>query len=357
MTASEAGGLSHYVLNLCTALHAQGHHVAIAGDHGANHYLFEQAPWPWIDVPFNTRLPMVWPMTHRLRKFLKTWPVDVYHTHYRRATVLARSLQKRQPAPILYTVHLSHMSLRGVNRWLTDFGDHTHAPSQGARNWLLGEARVPAERVSLVPHGIDVHRFDVPTAEQRDAARAALSLAPDDIAAAYVGRFDDPKNLDWLLDLSNAARQRAPSLRLFLIGQGPQRDQLQRRIERDQLRDRVKMLNYGDPLPIYHAADLFLLPSWREGFSLACAEAMSCGLPAVRTATSGAADLILEGVTGRSTPIDRDAFVKTALGVINLPAAQRRAMGAAASAHIHAHYTLDRQIKQTVDLYRRLALK
>src|SRR5579862_1972615 len=46
---SDAGGLSQYLFNLCTEMHARGHQVAIAGQRGFWHHLFKTAPWPWID--------------------------------------------------------------------------------------------------------------------------------------------------------------------------------------------------------------------------------------------------------------------------------------------------------------------
>src|SRR5207247_1714441 len=89
--------------------------------------------------------------------------------------------------------------------------------------------------------------------------------------------------------------------------------ELRRRIERENLKDRVFLLGHRDPLQSYRAADALLLPSIREGFSLVCAEAMSVGVPCLRTRTSGTSALIVENVTGRSVPIDHGAFVSESL--------------------------------------------
>src|SRR5438552_12190584 len=109
-----------------------------------------------------------------------------------------------------------------------------------------------------------------------------------------------------------------------------------------------------DPLDVYQAADAMLLPSQREGFSLATAEAMSVGVPVCRTRTAGAAELIIEDVTGRSTPIERDAFVNAAIEFLAEGAALRR-MSAAAAAHARANFTFERQLEEMIGLYRNLA--
>ena len=102
------------------------------------------------------------------------------------------------------------------------------------------------------------------------------------------------------------------------------------------------------------ATDLLMLPSGREGFSLVCAEAMSVGVPVLRTRTSGVAETVVENVTGRSVPIDHDAFLNAAVVMLSDPDALAR-MGTAAARHVREHLTFDRQLAETVALYNRLA--
>jgi glycosyltransferase involved in cell wall biosynthesis len=139
----------------------------------------------------------------------------------------------------------------------------------------------------------------------------------------------------------------------LLVGEGPHESQLRQRIEREGLQDRVRMLPSCDPLQIYQAIDALLLPSGREGFSLVCAEAMSVGVPVLRTRTSGTSELIVEGVTGRSTPIDHDAFIAAAKDFLADGEALGR-MGQAAAEHIRRSFTFDEQVERTIELYRHL---
>lgn len=353
---SDAGGLSRYLLDLCEGLAADGHRLALAGERGAWHDRFEKAGWTWIDVPLKGGPLGLWKSVRTLRKYLAEHPVDVLHAHYRRATLLGRALQSKHRPPLLYTLHLSHMPLTYGRRWLSDFGDHVHAASADGKQWLLDEKLAAEDRISVIPHGIHVEAFPIAGEAARAAARAALGLSPGDRVAAYVGRLDWPKNEGWMLDVAEAARGKLENLKILIAGDGPHEAAFRQAVASRGLGAIVKVLGHVEPLPIYQAADALLLPSEREGFSLVSGEAMSVGIPVLRTRTSGSAELIVENVTGRSTPIDHDAFVAQAVAFLS-DAAKLREMGAAAARHVRERLGFARQLEGTIALYRRVAGK
>ena len=350
---SEAGGISRYLSNLCRAMHAEGHRVVIAGRRGAWQSLFDDAPWPWIDVPLHRGPLALRRSASRLTEYLSRHPVDVVHAHYRRSALVGRRVARRGGLPLLFTLHLTGVPMRGPARWFSDFGDHAHAPSQMARQWLIDEAGVDPKRVTVIPHGVDPQDFPVADGDRRRAARADLGLPADCVVAAFVGRFDEPKNEGWMLDLAAASRQTLPSLRVALMGEGPREPLIRHRIRSDGLADRVMLLPFADPRPLYEACDAVFLPSSQEGFSLVTSEAMCMGRPVLRTRTAGTQEHIVEDVTGRSVPIDRDAFIKAALGLLYDPGALHR-MGLAAASHVREHLTFEQQRDRMLALYRRL---
>ena len=354
---SDAGGLSRYIFDLCSAMHAAGHEVAVAGERGAWHWLFERAPFPWIGVPFKGGPLALAGAAKALDRWLDGHEIDVLHSHYRRPTLVARRVQRRRDGrtiPILYTVHLSDLKLSLPWRLFSDFGDHTHVASAEARRWVIEEGRVPAERVTLIHHGIDTGKFPIADEAARRAARREFGLPEDTRVAAFVGRLDYPKNVDWLVPVA----MKVPDLHILIAGEGPQEDSLYGEIERENLTRRVHLLGRRDPpLPVYRAADALLLPSLREGFSLVCAEALSVGVPVLRTRTAGTEELIVENVTGRSTAIDRESFVRGAAEFLALPVDELRRMGAAGAAHVRRDFTFDVQLARTVALYRAMASK
>ncbi len=350
---SDAGGVSRYIFDLSSALYAQGHQVTIAGQRGEWHWLFDNAPFKWLALPLKGGPWPLWRSMLFLKRYCEQNQIDLLHTHYRKPTLVARRLQHFRRMPVLYSVHLSHITIAGPRRWFSDFGDHTHVASEDARRWLLQEARVPQQRVSLIPHGIDAEKFPFADDTARSAARAELGLSPTDLVAVYVGRLDSPKNEKWVLDVAARSRVRLPNLKVLLAGDGPHEAALRQRILDEHLGDRVRCLGHRDALAVYQAADALLLPSQREGFSLVCAEAMSVGTPVLRTRTSGTSELIVEGVTGASVPINREAFIERAIAFLSDAPALAR-MRPLASHHIRQHFAFSRQVDQTIELYRRL---
>ena len=350
--ASAAGGLSRYLIDLSVALRDWGHEVTILGDRGAWHDRFEAAGLDYRIVPLESGPRGLWTSAGVLSDVLKQKPVDVLHSHYRRASLMGRLGRWRAgtQTPLLYTLHLSHIDVSGWRRWLSDFGDHTHVASQDAADWLKGLG-TPADKISLVPHGIHTEQYPTRGENDRRTAREQLGLPIDATVACFVGRLDHPKNETWCLDV--LADPRCAGVHLLVAGEGPREQAFRQEVASRGLASRVHVLGHADPLPVYQASDLLLLPSLREGFSLVCAEAMSVGVPHVRTRTSGSAELTIQNETGIATEIDRDAFVAAASEALANPTSLQ-AMGDLAADRVREHFQFQQQVTQTLALYRRL---
>ena len=352
---SEPGGLSRYIHDLSLAMHQQGHDVRVAGNRGGWHWLFERAPFPYIELPLDKGLLPLWKASRTLRRYLQEHPVDVLHSHYRRTTFVARRLQRGQRPPVLYTIHLSDIPIHWRARLWPDYGDHVHVASAEARRWAIATARIDPAKITIVPHGIHLEKFPAAESGAKAAARRMFGLSDQDRVAVFVGRLDNPKNETWLLDVAERSRDSIPNLKILVAGTGPRETEFLGRLLASRLEGRVMPLGeLEDPLAVYQAADAMLLPSQREGFSLATAEAMSVGVPVCRTRTAGSGELVIENVTGRTTPIEREAFVAGAIDFLRDGAALQR-MAANGPGHVRAHFTFERQLREMTALYRRLA--
>lgn len=181
------------------------------------------------------------------------------------------------------------------------------SPSDAIAQELL-EAGYAPQRIVRIDNGVQILPPSNPNT--RAAARAALGEANHDLRlephaplAVYTGRLHPDKGL---LDLVNAWRpiaERWPTARLWLVGEGPQREELFRRISDIDLKYRICLPGAFDDIEdVLQAADIFLLPSYSEGMSLSLLEAMAAGIPAIASDIPGNRALITHEQSGLLVP-------------------------------------------------------
>lgn len=152
-------------------------------------------------------------------------------------------------------------------------------------------------RTVVIGNGVDVDRYTPATATQRTHARADVGLGPDDVAVAFVGHEYDRKGLPLVLDALVGAPD---TLHLVVVGGTEDMvDRLVRTARELGLGDRLHAVGQvADPVPYFHACDVFVLPSAYESYGLVVLEALACGLPVLASATGCVPDVIVDGVNG-----------------------------------------------------------
>lgn len=182
---------------------------------------------------------------------------------------------------------------------------------------LLGEER---ENLHVISNPIDVQRV----AGLVKPGGAALRGRP---ALVAVGRLTRQKGFDVLLNALATVRPRHPDLHLSIIGDGPERSSLEALASSLGLASAVTFMGFcEEPLPLVHAADLFVLASRYEGFPNAALEALACGTPVVLTDSPGAnSEIVRAAINGRlSRTNDADGFAQALeLAIRDLPSYDR----------------------------------
>jgi glycosyltransferase involved in cell wall biosynthesis len=158
---------------------------------------------------------------------------------------------------------------------------------------------------------VDIEPFRSP---KKRVPRAELGFQDKDIVLTYMGRLGPEKNLVFLLRAFAGLAKTYDQVRLLLIGDGPERENLIDRARLMEISDRVVftgMIAYGD-LPGYLSmADAFVTASVTEVHPLSVIEAMASGLPVVGIQSPGVGDTVEDGVTGFLAP-EEDLAVFTA---------------------------------------------
>ena len=170
------------------------------------------------------------------------------------------------------------------------------APSPGLRDVLRAlNVDVPIE---VVPNGVDLARLqqDIPP-----MPRHAFGFAEGHVILVYTGRLSREKNLTLLLRAFKGVVEAFPQARLLLVGDGPERDNLEDRVKYMGLREQVRftgMVPYEDIPRYLKAADAFVTASVTEVHPLSVSEAMAVGLPVLGIHSPGVGDTVEDGVTG-----------------------------------------------------------
>jgi glycosyltransferase involved in cell wall biosynthesis len=216
---------------------------------------------------------------------------------------------------------------------------------------LLVDHGMPTSRIIDIPNGIDTHCFRPVAADKRLARRAERGLAPDEPVAVFVGRLHPVKQVHLLIE----AWKDVPAGRLVILGDGEERDRLERLASTFGITDRVDFRGMVTDIDAWlQVADIFVLPSASEGLSVALLEAMSSGTLPVATAVGGAVDLIQSGTNGILVPAGDVAALTDALRRAVSDRAWRVAAAHAARETVLARYDLDAVAQRLASLYREL---
>lgn len=156
------------------------------------------------------------------------------------------------------------------------------------------ELGIPEEKVKVIPNGIDTERF---VFRPRKEARKELGLPADKKILLSVGHLVKRKGFPHLVDAMDVlvnGRGREDLL-LLIVGDGPQRGELERLIERYSLGDCVRLLGakrFDEVHEWYGASDIFCLMSYGEGWPNVIFEAMACGNPVIATDVGGISEIV-----------------------------------------------------------------
>jgi glycosyltransferase involved in cell wall biosynthesis len=234
-----------------------------------------------------------WRYARNFRRILASSAYQIVHSHVHHYSGYTLRLAQRAGTPIriahshndVFPQDTSPGPLRWIylvtaKRWIRRFGTMRLAASGKAAEALFGSRWQRSSICRLLYYGIDL----VPFRAQADpSVRAVLRLAPDAFVIGHVGRFDAQKNHLFLLEIFRNVAEADPRTRLMLIGDGPLRPAIERRVAELGLTERVVFAGLRADVPrlLLGAVNVFVMPSLHEGLPLAGLEAQAAGLPCV----------------------------------------------------------------------------
>ncbi len=361
------GGTEIQTLNLVRTLVDNGYRVTVCCyyDHEASMVSAMQTAGALVvllDLAWSTGL---WHLLSVLRRFIAEQHPDIVHVQYMAPGFIPVLAARLARVPTLFaTVHQpgrtygwkAKLLLRSAARLCTAFFCNSLAVEQSwfGSAMLFDPQHKHRRRHCTIYNAVDVERITAITAKtDRVALRTDLDLGEHPIVGV-VGRLRKEKGQRVLLEAMAIVLREMPTILLLVVGDGPDRDDLQRQTERLGIVDNVRWLgqqSIDEVFRLYAIMDVVAVPSIFEGFGLVAAEAMAAGLPVVGTAVDGLAEIIIDNETGRLVPPqDADAL---ATALITLLAAPQTAsmMGHKGVQRVRQHFSLQKLSECTLAAY------
>lgn len=193
-------------------------------------------------------------------------------------------------------------SLKMFDRLIVLFATHILADSPSQHDYLVSESVLPQDEGIVIGYGsicgVNADQFH-PDAQQRDRVRMELNISPEQIIILFLGRLNRDKGI---LDLAAAFTEVAstrPDVVLVLVGAEEDAPFTDVQEICGTHRERLRRVSFtANPERYMAAADLFCLPSYREGFGQVIIEAAACNVPTVATRIYGVTDAVEDGKTG-----------------------------------------------------------
>jgi glycosyltransferase involved in cell wall biosynthesis len=210
------------------------------------------------------------------------------------------------------------------------------------------------DEIEHLGNGIDLTRFDPSASDMR----ASLGIAQDDVVVGFVGRLVEEKGIRELWTAMKQLRATYPRIKLLIVGETDNHkgDAIKREDAQAYGVDDICIFTgWRDDLPgLYKSMDVFVLPSWREGFPRTPMEAAAMKRPVVVTDIRGCRDTVIDGVSGRLVPVRDAAALARALDDVLRSPERARSWGEAGRKLAEERFDERRVFEKVADTYARL---
>lgn len=321
------GGSGVVATELGLALAAKGHQIhfitykrPVRLTHYQENVFFHEVnteEYPLFDyTPYDTTL------TSKLVDVVKYEKLDLLHVHYAipHATVayLAKQILADEGIfiPVVTTLHGTDITLVGSDRsfapvvaFSINQSDGVTAVSNHLREQTCAQLKIKKE-IEVIYNFIDFARFS-----RLNKEHFRKAIAPDgEKILVHTSNFRKVKRIEDVIKTFDIVHKKIPS-KLLLVGDGPERQRLERMTRELGLYNHVRFLGKQDAIEeILAVADLFLIPSENESFGLAALEAMACEVPVISSNAGGLPEVNINGVTGSLSDIgDYESMAEHAL--------------------------------------------
>jgi glycosyltransferase involved in cell wall biosynthesis len=317
----------------------------------------EIAPWRDIVAVF------------KLARLIQRLRPQILHTHTAKAGAVGRLAAvlagPARPPIVVHTFHghvlrgyfdpIRTFGFRLLERRLARISTALIAVSPEVRDDLVGLGVAPAEKFAVVRVGIGLEDRVSGDSNGRVETRRVMGIPPERFTVGWIGRMTAVKRTDDVLLAFRALRERGVDATLCMVGDGPDRDHVERRAhELGIMRDTLFLGYQEEVAPYYAAFDAMVLSSGNEGTPVSAIEALAAGRPVVATRVGGVPDVVRDGEDGYLVETGAIDEIAAALERLAADPALRERMGESGRARVLPRYSVGRLIDDVDRLYRSL---
>jgi L-malate glycosyltransferase len=354
-TLAVSGGAERQLVDLATSLGPRFRNTIVCTkESGPLAKTAQSAGVDVIDLAFsNGRDPRI---LARLSEVIKERRPDIVHCTNFNSTAWGRAAAIVNGVPGIVTAEHSTTRTRAFERFAVPacnrvFGGRTDAIVACGDNQaavLAGEGN-PSDRIRVIVNGVDPHAY---SAAHDPVVHAELGVEGDTVVIGIVAELQPVKNHEMLLDASRILAARGADFRVVIVGDGPQRDILERGARDMGLSEHVVFLGWRTDVPrVLTGLDIVALTSTSEAFPLCLLEAMASERPVVATAVGDSARIVVDGETGFVVPSGDPEMLADRLAELIGDKDLRSRMGAAGASRMRDLYTRDLMLERYAALF------
>jgi glycosyltransferase involved in cell wall biosynthesis len=241
-----------------------------------------------------------------------------------------------------------------LNRFLTPITDAFIAVAKSHGRFLVDFEKFPANKVVVIPNGVDTDRF-YSNREARNQVREELGLEKRIPLIGIVAALRHEKNHGMFVDAARKVVDSVPAAQFVIIGEGPERANIEARIHSHGLQSNVRLLgNRFDTERLLAAMDVFALTSHNEASPVSILEALSCEVPVVSTNVGSVAESVHDQWNGFTvSPGDVDETAAKILHLLRNPSTCQK-MGANGREHVQENGSLNNMVRMYEELIHRI---
>ena len=306
-------------------------------------------------ISFNRKPGFDLNLVLRIRKFITLNKVDVLHCHQYTPYVYGVISAAFTPCKIIFTEHgrfyPDQRKLKRVliNPFLCRFTDRIIAIAGDTKRALIEFENFPGHKIKVVYNGInDTGHLPFKNSDLKNH----LKIGDDTIVLGTVARLDLIKNQAMMIRALKIVRQEHPDTIVIIVGDGPERKNLENLSSTLQLTPNVFFTGFSeDAISYYHIMDIFLLTSFSEGTAMTLLEAMAASLPCIATNVGGNPEIVENNETGYLIPSNDETSLAERICALIDNQKRRQKMGEAGRKRFIEHFTVAKMVKSYQAIY------